>query len=221
MTRVPSSPPDLLAFERELAARKIEPVAGIDEAGRGPLAGPVTAAAVVLPPNWISSGLPPELAELNDSKQLSESKRERLFAALHQFPEVDFGIAVVDAGEIDRVNILQATHAAMNRALAKLRQPARHALVDGNPVKTLTVQQTAIVKGDSLSFSIAAASILAKVTRDRLMVDYDREFPAYGFAKHKGYGTKQHLAAIAEHGPSPIHRLTFAPLKPPTQRELF
>lgn len=213
--------PDRFAYERDLCDRPIAPVAGIDEAGRGPLAGPVVAAAVVLPVAWIEAGLPAALAELNDSKQLTERKRERLFTALHGFPEIDFGIAAAEAEEIDRINILQATHAAMNRALAELSSPAQHALVDGNPVKTLTVEQTAIVKGDSLSFSIAAASILAKVTRDRLMVGYDRDYPAYGFAGHKGYGTKQHLAAISEHGPCPIHRRSFAPLKPPAQRELF
>jgi len=213
--------PDRFAYERDLRDRGIAPLAGIDEAGRGPLAGPVIAAAVVLPSSWITSGLPDELAELNDSKQLTEKKRERLFAALHDFPEIDFGIGIAEAGEIDRINILQATHAAMNRALAALRSPAVHALVDGNPVKTLAVEQTAIVKGDSLSFSIAAASILAKVTRDRQMIEYAARFPAYGFAGHKGYGTKQHLAAIAAHGACPIHRRSFAPLKPPAQRELF
>lgn len=213
--------PDRFAYERDLRDRGIAPVAGIDEAGRGPLAGPVVAAAVVLPSCWIAAGPPESLQELNDSKQLSEKKRERLFAALHEFPEIDFGIAAVEAEEIDRINILQATHLAMNRALAGLRSPAAHALVDGNPVKTLTAPQTAIVKGDSLSFSIAAASILAKVTRDHLMMEHDRRHPAYGFAGHKGYGTKQHLAAIAEHGPCPIHRRSFAPLKPPAQGELF
>lgn len=213
--------PDRFAHERNLHGRDIAPVAGIDEAGRGPLAGPVVAAAVVLPVTWIEAGLPTTLAELNDSKQLTEKKRERLFAALHEFPEIDFAIAAVEAAEIDRINILQATHAAMNRALARLSAPATHALVDGNPVKTLTVPQTAIVKGDSLSFSIAAASILAKVTRDRQMIEYAARYPEYGFAGHKGYGTKQHLAAIAEHGPCPLHRRSFAPLKPPAQQELF
>lgn len=213
--------PDRFAYERDLHHRGIAPLAGIDEAGRGPLAGPVVAAAVVLPAGWIEFGVPDELADLNDSKQLSEKKRDRLFTALHNLPEIDFGIAAATADEIDRINILQATHVAMNRALAGLGLPAVHALVDGTKVKTLTVEQTAIVKGDSLSFSIAAASILAKVTRDRQMKDYALRYPEYGFDAHKGYGTKQHLAALAAHGPCPIHRRSFAPLKPPAQRELF
>lgn len=213
--------PDRFAHERNLRDRGIASVAGIDEAGRGPLAGPVVAAAVVLPVAWLDEGLPASLAGLNDSKQLTEKKRERLFSAIHECAGIDFAVAVVEADEIDRINILQATHAAMNRALAALQTPPPHAVVDGNPVKTLTVPQTAIVKGDSLSFSIAAASVLAKVTRDRLMIGHDRSFPAYGFAKHKGYGTRQHLAAIERLGPCPIHRMSFAPLKPPAQRDLF
>jgi ribonuclease HII len=119
----------------------------------------------------------------------------------------------VDAAQIDEINILQATHRAMNDALAKLNPPPQHALVDGRPVKTMRVPQTAIVKGDARSYSIAAASVLAKVTRDRLMLEFDRQFPEYGFAGHKGYGTARHLAAIAAHGPCPIHRKSFAPLK--------
>ena len=206
---------DRFRYERSLLAQDLYPFAGIDEAGRGPLAGPVTAAAAVLPEAWIEGGLPDELKGLNDSKKLTEKKRERLYAAIRALPGIDCAVANIDAAEIDRINILEATHVAMNTALAGLKETPRHALVDGRPVKTLTVSQTAIVKGDSLSFSIAAASILAKVSRDRLMLKYDREYPAYGFAAHKGYGTKQHLAAIAKHGPSPIHRLSFAPLKPP------
>jgi ribonuclease HII len=213
--------PDRFVHERDLRDRGVAPVAGIDEAGRGPLAGPVVAAAVVLPVAWVGEGLPASLEGLNDSKQLTEKKRESLFSAIRECNEIDFAVAVVEAEEIDRTNILQATHAAMNRALAALRRPPPHALVDGNPVKTLTVPQTAIVRGDSLSFSIAAASVLAKVTRDRLMIGHDRSYPAYGFAKHKGYGTREHLAAIERHGPCPIHRMSFAPLKPPAQRDLF
>ncbi|MFT4690172.1 MAG: ribonuclease HII [Verrucomicrobiia bacterium] len=213
--------PDRFAHERKLLDEGVHPLAGIDEAGRGPLAGPVAAAAVILPESWVQAGLPDSLKGLNDSKQLSEKKRESLFAVISSATEIVYGVAIVDAQTIDRINILQATHLAMNQALAKLAVSPSHSLVDGNPVKTLTTSQTAIVKGDSLSFSIAAASILAKVTRDRLMVEYDREYPDYGFAQHKGYGTKKHMAAIEKHGACPIHRMSFAPLKPPTQAEIF
>jgi ribonuclease HII len=195
--------------------------AGGYEAGRGPLAGPVVAAAAVLPSKWAESGLPPELEGLNDSKQLTAAQREKYFAFLTSCPEVQFAIAQVGAGQIDAINILRATHHAMNSALAQLQPAPEHALVDGRPVKTMPVPHTAIVQGDARSYSIAAASVLAKVTRDRLMLEFDRQWPKYGFAGHKGYGTAQHLAAIAEHGPCPIHRRSFAPLKPTTQRELF
>ena len=201
-------------FERVLWSQSVARVAGVDEAGRGPLAGPVVAAAAILPPRWAQSGLPAELAGLNDSKQLTEAQREKYFAFLTRCAEIEFAIAAVDAGVIDQINILQATHRAMNDALAQLSPLPPHALVDGRPVKTLRVPQTAIVKGDARSYSIAAASVLAKVTRDRRMREYAVQFPAYGFAEHKGYGTAQHLAAIAAHGACPIHRLTFAPLKP-------
>ena len=200
-------------FETPLWQAGVHRVAGVDEAGRGPLAGPVVAAAAILPPAWLAAGLPKELAGLNDSKQLTESQREQYFEFITRCGQIEFGIAGVSAAVIDEINILQATHRAMNDALAQLRPLPPHALVDGRPVKSLRVPQTAIVKGDARSFSIAAASILAKVTRDRLMQEYHREFPAYGFAEHKGYGTAKHLAAIAEHGACPIHRLTFAPLK--------
>ena len=205
---------DRFEFERVLWQRQVARVAGVDEAGRGPLAGPVVAAAAILPSRWAESGLPAELAGLNDSKLLTESQREKYFAFLTACAEIEFGIALVDAGVIDEINILQATHRAMNDALAKLSPLPPHALVDGRPVKTLSVPQTAIVKGDARSYSIAAASVLAKVTRDRLMLEYAAQFPAYGFAEHKGYGTAKHLAAIAQYGACPIHRKTFAPLKP-------
>lgn len=205
---------DRFEFERALWQNNLTRVAGVDEAGRGPLAGPVVAAAAILPARWAQSGLPPELDGLNDSKQLTENQREKFFAFLTTCSEIEFAIAEVDAGLIDEINILQATHRAMNDALARLNPPPQHALVDGRPVKTMRVPQTAIVKGDARSYSIAAASVLAKVTRDQLMVEFDRQWPAYGFAGHKGYGTAQHLAAIAAHGPCPIHRRSFAPLKP-------
>ncbi len=206
---------DRFEFERLIWQKDITRVAGVDEAGRGPLAGPVVAAAVILPPGWATSGLPAELAGLNDSKQLTEARRKHFFTFLTTCPEIEFGIGEVSADVIDQINILQATHRAMNEALAKLLPLPPHALVDGRPVKTLRVPQTAIIKGDARSYSIAAASVLAKVTRDRQMYAYDRQFPVYGFAEHKGYGTAKHLAAIASHGACAIHRKTFAPLKLP------
>ena len=205
---------DRFEFERVLWRQNIARVAGVDEAGRGPLAGPVVAAAAILPSRWLETGLPAELAGLNDSKQLTESQREKFFGFLTACAEIEFAIAVVDAGVIDEINILQATHRAMNNALTKLNPLPPHALVDGWPVKTLRVPQTAIVKGDARSYSIAAASVLAKVTRDRLMRAYHTQFPEYSFSEHKGYGTVKHLAAIEKHGACPIHRKSFAPLKP-------
>ena len=204
---------DLFEFERALWRKNLTRVAGVDEAGRGPLAGPVVAAAAILSAKWAESGLPRELEGLNDSKQLTELQREKFFAFITACGEIEFAIAEVDAAQIDEINILQATHRAMNDALAKLNPQPQHALVDGRPVKTMRIPQTAIVKGDARSYSIAAASVLAKVTRDRLMLEFDRQFPEYGFAGHKGYGTARHLAAIAAHGPCPIHRKSFAPLK--------
>jgi ribonuclease HII len=211
---------DRFAFERPLWNRGLVWVAGVDEAGRGPLAGPVVAAAVCLPSDWMRAGLPRPLDGLNDSKQLSEKRREQFFALLTTHPEVRFGIAQVEAGRIDQINILRATHQAMDLALQQLRPAPQHTLVDGLPVHHWPWPHTAIVKGDCLSFSIAAASILAKVTRDRQMVGYDRPYPEYGFAEHKGYGTPQHLAALARHGPCPIHRRSFTWQKP-IQDELF
>ncbi len=214
-----AKPPDF-RFESDLLQRGFHPIAGVDEAGRGPLAGPVVAAAVVFPADWIRRGLPEVLREINDSKQLSAETREALYAALVSNQEIRFGIARVDAPLIDQINILQATHRAMNLALAQLQPPPQHVLVDGLRVNSLAFPQTAIVSGDALSWSIAAASILAKVTRDRLMVEFDREYPGYGFSGHKGYGTGQHLAALKQRGPCPIHRHSFSPLRP-VQTELF
>jgi ribonuclease HII len=203
-------------FEQRLWQRGFNRVAGVDEAGRGPLAGPVVAAAAILPSRWAQSGLPRELDGLNDSKQLTEIQREKFFTFLISGGEVEFAIAQTDATQIDEINILQATHRAMNEALAKLHPPPQHALVDGRPVRTMRVPQTAIVKGDARSYSIAAASVLAKVTRDRLMREFHLQWPEYGFAGHKGYGTAKHLAAIDKLGACPIHRKTFAPLKTKT-----
>ena len=207
-------------FEEPLWRQGVARVAGVDEAGRGPLAGPVVAAAAILPARWAESGLPSELAGLNDSKQLTAARREAFFEFITGCGEIEFGIQDIDAGVIDAINILQATHRGMNEALEKLHPRPTHALVDGRPVKSLRVPQTAIVKGDARSYSIAAASVLAKVTRDRLMLELHARFPEYGFADHKGYGTAKHLAAIAHHGPCPVHRKTFAPMKT-TKTDLF
>jgi ribonuclease HII len=207
---------DRFEFERVLWRQNLTRIAGVDEAGRGPLAGPVVAAAAVLPSRWAESGLPVELRGLNDSKQLTLTQREKFFHFLTTCPEINYAIAQADAGVIDAINILEATHRAMNEALAGLAAPPQHALVDGRAVKTMRVPQTAIVKGDARSYSIAAASVLAKVTRDRLMLGYHAQFPEYSFDEHKGYGTAKHLAAIEKHGACAIHRMTFAPLKAKT-----
>ena len=211
---------DRFLHERVLFASGIERVAGVDEAGRGPLAGPVVAAAVILPRAWVLEGIPDAFADLNDSKQLTEAQRDRFFAGLTGDPAVRFAIAAVEPSVIDEINILQATHRAMNQALADLGDDVDHALVDGRPVRSLRLPQTALVKGDSLSYSIAAASVLAKVTRDRVMREADAKWPGYGFAGHKGYPTPEHLEAVARLGPCPIHRLSFAPLRRP-EPELF
>jgi ribonuclease HII len=211
---------DRFAQERLLLKLGIERIGGVDEAGRGPLAGPVLAAVVVLPRPWIEEGIAPELAGLNDSKQLSASQREQFYAALVSLPGIAYGIAKVDAADIDNLNILAATHQAMRVAVERLTIRPQHLLVDGRPVPSLGNHQTALVKGDSLSYSIAAASVLAKVTRDRFMIEFDKVYPGYGFAEHKGYGTEAHLAAIQKLGPCPIHRRSFAPFNR-TQLDLF
>ena len=216
----PPATADRRLHERELLAAGHIHIAGLDEAGRGPLAGPVVAAAVMFPLAWLHGEFPDELRDLNDSKQLTEAQREHYFAWLTGRAEIHFALAEADAALIDRINILQATHRAMNDALAQLTPAPAHVLVDGLRVKSLRWPQTPLVKGDSRSYSIAAASVLAKVTRDRRMRDFDRQFPGYGFADHKGYGTPAHLAALARPGPCPIHRRSFAPLKP-EQGELF
>lgn len=215
-----SSSPKRFAYERELLERGCTLIAGVDEAGRGPLAGPVVAAAVVFPVERITLGLRGEWRALNDSKQLTEKQRERYYELIMAEEGIHHAVAVVGVETIDRINILQATHRAMNEALAKLPVQVQHVLVDGLKVKSLRWPQTPIVSGDSLSYSIAAASVLAKVTRDRMMHAYDAEFPGYGFASHKGYGTEQHLEALAKHGPCAIHRKTFAPVRM-EQGELF
>ena len=176
-------------------------ICGVDEAGRGPLAGPVCAAAVILPDHL-------ELPGLNDSKKLSDKKRRELFPLIKE-QAIAYGIGLASQQEIDEINILQATYLAMERAIAQLEGKADLALIDGNRAKDFGLPVKTVVKGDSLSASIAAASILAKVTRDDLMEQYAQEHPGYGFEIHKGYGTKAHYAALTEKGPSPIHRMTF------------
>jgi ribonuclease HII len=209
-------------FRHEFALMEqgITRVAGVDEAGRGPLAGPVFAAAVVLPVEWILGGLPKPLKKINDSKQLTPELREVMFQELTSRPEVHHAIAHVPEQMIDQINIYQASHRAMNLALAQLDPPPQHVLVDGLRVKSMTWPQTAIVSGDAWSYSIGAASILAKVSRDRLMIELDGRYPGYGFASHKGYATPQHVAAIKALGPSAIHRQSFWPFRP-TQGEMF
>src|SRR3954469_19043621 len=203
-----------LAFERELWQKGLQYVAGVDEAGCGPLAGPVVAAAVQFPCSWLESGLPSKFRGLNDSKQLIEEEREKFYGLIVGHGEIRFAVAIVDAETIDRINILQAAHQAMNQALDQLQPAAQHALVDGRPVKSLRIPHTPLVKGDARSYSIAAASVLAKVTRDRLMTEMDSQYLNYGFADHKGYSTPQHLAALRALGPSAIHRRAFGPLRP-------
>ena len=194
-----------LRFERKLYQQGLQRIAGIDEAGRGPLAGPVIAAAVILPPNF-------RLRGLNDSKQLSCLARESYYEALVSNPEVIFGIGLASVAEIDQVNILRATHLAMQRAVSGLVSLPEHLLVDGLPVSAFSLPQTAIVDGDARSFSIAAASVIAKVTRDRMMMSWHEEFPVYEFARNKGYGTPEHLEKLRSHGPCLLHRRTFAPV---------
>lgn len=190
-------------YSFELAARDAgyRHVCGIDEAGRGPLSGPVVAAACVLEPGT-------EIPGLNDSKKLTPKKRDLLYDLVIE-RATDFAVGFATPEEVDSINILNATMLAMRRAIAALKEPADYALVDGNCIRDYPIHARAIIKGDSLSMSVAAASILAKVTRDRLCLEDDRQYPMYGFAKHKGYGTAEHIAALRTYGPCPIHRKTF------------
>ena len=192
---------DLFEFETKASHQGFKNIAGIDEAGRGPLAGPVVAAAVILPSQVNIPGL-------NDSKKLSAKKREELFPKIQEI-SVSYGVAVVDQKVIDKINILQAARLAMKQAVETLKITPGLLLIDGNQKIDSTLNQWPIVKGDSRSLSIAAASVLAKVTRDRIMDDYHKLYPQYEFNRHKGYGTKLHRNLIQEHGPCPIHRNTF------------
>lgn len=193
--------PDFL-YEQNACNKGYKFICGVDEAGRGPLAGPVCAAAVILPQDCVIDGL-------NDSKKISEKKRELLFDIIIE-KAIAYNIAYGTLQEIEKFNILEATYIAMNRAIEGLKPMADYALIDGNRVpKGIKIPCETIVKGDSKSYSISAASILAKVTRDRLMTEYDKKYPQYMFAKHKGYGTKEHYAAIKQYGVCEIHRLSF------------
>lgn len=192
---------DLWSFENEVYDEGYELVCGVDEAGRGPLAGPVCAAAVILP-----RGL--EIPGLDDSKKLSEKKREEIFDVIKD-EAISYGIAFATVEEIEEHNILAATFIAMNRAISQLEPAPSIALIDGNRTKGIQIESRCVVKGDSKCADIAAASILAKVTRDRYMLEMAEKFPQYYFEKHKGYGTKLHYEALKEHGPSEIHRLSF------------
>ena len=192
---------DLWRIERELFSSGTGTICGVDEAGRGPLAGPVYAAAVILPPEL-------EIPGLDDSKKLTEKKREALFPVICE-RALAYGIGFADEKEIDEINILQATFLAMRRAVEQLSLKPELALVDGNRDPLLGLPVQTVVKGDSLSANIAAASVLAKVSRDRFMKELAERYPDYGFEIHKGYGTKLHYEALREHGPCPAHRRTF------------
>lgn len=192
---------DWLEYEKQVISQGYKYICGVDEAGRGPLAGPVCAAAVILPENTVIEGV-------NDSKKLSEKKRELLFEVIKE-RAVAYSVAWASVEEIEEINILNAAMLAMKRAIDTLCVKADFAIIDGNKTPQLSIPSMAIVKGDAKSMSIAAASILAKVSRDRLMLEYAEKYPEYKFEKHKGYGTKVHIEALKEYGASPIHRPSF------------
>ena len=195
-------------YEKNLRATGVGRIAGIDEAGRGALAGPVVAAAVILPEKF-------RHRKLNDSKQLAPELREEIYHELISNPEIAWAIGVVDHIEIDQINILRATHKAMRAAVTALAAPPNHVLIDGLPVFPFPFSQTAIIDGDCWSLSIAAASVIAKVTRDAMMREFCAHFPEYCFGQHKGYTTQLHLTKLHEFGPCPIHRRSFEPVAQP------
>jgi ribonuclease HII len=211
---------DMLRHEKEAWNSGLFFIAGIDEAGRGPLAGPVVAAAVAFDRGPLENGGAETFAGLTDSKALTEKQRGHFFEQLQGCPFARIGFSVIGPDVIDEINILQATWKAMAAAVAQISPLPDLALVDGRPVRGLPCKSQSIVKGDAQSLSIAAASVIAKVTRDLLMLDLDAEFPQYGFAQHKGYGTAAHLAAIHRHGPCVHHRKTFRPVSELNQGEL-
>ena len=194
-------------FEEHFRLLGFQAIAGVDEAGRGPLAGPVVAAALII-------GEDCDLPEgINDSKKLSQKKRRSIYEKLLTCENLYYGVGLVEPAKIDEINILQATHLAMRKAVEALPKTADYLLVDGLPVAGLPVDHRAIVKGDSRSVSIAAASIIAKETRDDIMLEAAGKYPQYGFEKHMGYGTKKHMEALTEFGPCPLHRRSFAPVR--------
>jgi ribonuclease HII len=212
------SKPDVLLYEKEAWASGFVRLAGIDEAGRGPLAGPVVAAAVIFDRDYLTEQAAGELAGLTDSKVLNAARRDKYYNILINTPSAEIGIGIMDAAEIDRINILRATHKAMAAAADQVNPD--FSLVDGLPVRGLPCKSKNIVKGDALSISISAASIVAKVTRDRILGELDTVYPQYGFARHKGYGTREHLDALSKHGATPVHRKTFAPVAALNQLDL-
>ena len=207
----------MLRYEKKTWRNGAALVAGVDEAGRGPLAGPVVAAAAILPHEF-------KHKTLNDSKQLSPELRDEIYAELTGRSDILWGVGVSEVEIIDSYNILRATWRAMHLALEALPIQPDHVLIDGLRVPAIRLPQTAIVGGDGKSFSIAAASVIAKVTRDRMMLAIHEQYPQYNFSQHKGYGTPEHLAALAQHGPCPVHRRSVAPVRQtqePVQVELF
>ena len=196
---------DLLKYEKALYKNGVKLIAGVDEVGRGPLVGPVVAAAVILPINYHLEGL-------NDSKKLTEKKRERFYDILMQ-EAIAIGIGEASAKEIDEINIYQASKLAMMRALKNLKIKPEHVLVDAMPLKEIDIPSTSIIHGDALSLSIAAASVIAKVTRDRMMIELDKKYPEYGFAQHKGYPTKKHLEVLQKYGVLDNYRFTYGPVR--------
>lgn len=203
----------LLCYEEKARKNGFQVIAGVDEAGRGPLAGPVVAAACIIPADIFFEGV-------DDSKKLSPKQRLKLFNAISTHPQVIYSVAVIDHAEIDKVNIYQATILAMIEAVDALKTEPDYLLVDGLTLPHPSIPSEGIIKGDAKSQSIAAASILAKETRDRIMLEYHQKWPQYGFDRHKGYGTAAHIQAIHEHGPCAIHRTTFEPIKSLVHQQL-
>lgn len=195
----------MTSYERNLFAAGVQYIAGIDEAGRGPIAGPVVAAAVILPRDFF-------VPEVDDSKRLKPSLREKLSLAIKR-QALDWSIGIVSVSCLDQINIYQATKLAMITAFNNLRLRAEHLIIDAVKLPELSIPQTSLIKGDSLSLTVACASILAKVERDEIMEGYDKLFPGYGFAKHKGYATREHIEALFRLGPCPVHRTSFEPVK--------
>ncbi|MGI6513365.1 MAG: ribonuclease HII [Syntrophomonadaceae bacterium] len=195
----------MTSYERNLFAAGVQYIAGIDEAGRGPIAGPVVAAAVILPRDFF-------VPEVDDSKRLKPSLREKLSLAIKR-QALDWSIGIVSVSCLDQINIYQATKLAMITACNNLRLRAEHLIIDAVKLPELSIPQTSLIKGDSLSLTVACASILAKVERDEIMEGYDKLFPGYGFAKHKGYATREHIEALFRLGPCPVHRTSFEPVK--------